>query len=230
MDLTMGGQFALIPAKVLYDDNLPATAKLLYGEIYRLSYANGYCYATNKDFERLLKRSSSTVSDLLKSLADGGYIRVKQIRRNGDTGDIIQRRIFCGQTLAPEDPKEDLLGIPENRDTYPGKSGEGIPENRKATNLKKNNNIPPIVPQGESRQKFIPPTLEEVRAYCQQRRNGISPQEFIDYYTANGWMRGKTRIKDWQAAVRTWENRRKRDAFPTSDSSDAGRRGGMRWK
>ena len=67
-DLTMGGQFALIPAKVLYDDHIPATAKLLYGEIYRLSHANGYCYATNKDFMALLQRSENTVTDLIKAL------------------------------------------------------------------------------------------------------------------------------------------------------------------
>ena len=71
-DLTMGGQFALIPAKVLYDDHIPATAKLLYGEIYRLSHANGYCYATNKDFMALLQRSENTVTDLIKALETAG--------------------------------------------------------------------------------------------------------------------------------------------------------------
>ena len=138
-DLTMGGQFALIPAKVLYDDHIPATAKLLYGEIYRLSHANGYCYATNKDFMALLQRSENTVTDLIKALETAGYIRVKLIRRFGATGDIVQRRIFVGQTLAPEDPEELDRGTTENWDTSPSKLGDRPPENCDPTYKKKNN-------------------------------------------------------------------------------------------
>lgn len=64
-----------------------------------------------------------------------------------------------------------------------------------------------------SRTRFIPPTLEEVAAYCHERGNKVSPQRFHDYYTANGWTQGKGKpIKDWKAAVRTWEtdNQQKR--------------------
>ena len=53
---------------------------------------------------------------------------------------------------------------------------------------------------------FRPPTLEEVEDYCSQRNNKVNPQRFIDHYTSNGWMVGKTKMKDWKAAVRTWEN------------------------
>jgi hypothetical protein len=52
---------------------------------------------------------------------------------------------------------------------------------------------------------FKPPTLEEVTAYCKERNNKVEPQTFIDHYQANGWIRGKTKIKDWKACVRTWE-------------------------
>jgi hypothetical protein len=54
--------------------------------------------------------------------------------------------------------------------------------------------------------KFRPPTLEEVKAYCTERNNAVDPQHFIDYYTANGWKVGKNSMKDWKAAVRTWES------------------------
>ncbi len=54
--------------------------------------------------------------------------------------------------------------------------------------------------------KFAAPSLEEIVAYCEDRRNGIDPQLFLDYYTANGWTQGKGKpIKDWKACVRTWE-------------------------
>lgn len=52
---------------------------------------------------------------------------------------------------------------------------------------------------------FVAPTLEEVQAYCEERNNNVDAQRFIDYYTSNGWKVGKNSMKDWKAAVRTWE-------------------------
>ena len=54
--------------------------------------------------------------------------------------------------------------------------------------------------------RFVPPTLEEVRAYCIERKNGIDPQRFLDYYEARGWeLKQGQKVKDWKACVRTWE-------------------------
>lgn len=53
--------------------------------------------------------------------------------------------------------------------------------------------------------RFTPPTLDEVTAYCIERNNNVDAQHFIDYYTSNGWQVGKNKMKDWKAAVRTWE-------------------------
>lgn len=57
-----------------------------------------------------------------------------------------------------------------------------------------------------ARPRFIKPTLEEVQAYCDERNNNVDAQRFIDYYSSNGWRVGKNPMKDWKAAVRTWEN------------------------
>ncbi len=62
------------------------------------------------------------------------------------------------------------------------------------------------VPQARTRTtRFTPPTLEEVKAYCAERKNSVDAQRFVDYYTSNGWLVGKNKMKDWRAAVRTWE-------------------------
>lgn len=53
--------------------------------------------------------------------------------------------------------------------------------------------------------RFIPPTVEEVAAYCKERNNRVDAGRFVDFYTAKGWMVGKNRMKDWKSAVRTWE-------------------------
>ena len=56
---------------------------------------------------------------------------------------------------------------------------------------------------------IIPPTLEMVREYCQERHNSVDPEAFISFYDSKGWMIGKNKMKDWKAAVRTWERSRK---------------------
>lgn len=60
---------------------------------------------------------------------------------------------------------------------------------------------------GKPQRVFIPPTVDEVTAYCKERKNGIDAQAFIDFYSSKGWMIGKNKMKDWKAAVRTWERR-----------------------
>jgi hypothetical protein len=60
---------------------------------------------------------------------------------------------------------------------------------------------------GASPQKhtFKPPTLEEVKAYCKERNNKVDAERWYDFYSSKGWMIGKNKMKDWKAAVRTWE-------------------------
>jgi len=55
--------------------------------------------------------------------------------------------------------------------------------------------------------KVIPPSLEMIKEYCILRGNNISSEEFFNHYTATGWMMGKSKMKDWQATVRTWESK-----------------------
>ena len=57
----------------------------------------------------------------------------------------------------------------------------------------------------EKSKRFSPPTLLEVEDYCFERKNTVDASKFIDYYTSNGWKVGKNAMKDWRAAVRTWE-------------------------
>lgn len=69
----------------------------------------------------------------------------------------------------------------------------------------KGDEVPPT-PQKAPR-RFTPPSVEEVAAYCRERGNSVSPQRFVDFYAAKGWRVGNAAMKDWRAAVRTWEDR-----------------------
>lgn len=70
---------------------------------------------------------------------------------------------------------------------------------------------------GKKRKTFKPPSVEEVAAYCRERGNQVTPERFVDHYTANGWrVGGKAPMKDWRAAVRTWESNG-RDSPPGSN-------------
>lgn len=70
-----------------------------------------------------------------------------------------------------------------------------IEEGKKERREEINNNI----------KRFSPPSVDEVRAYCFERGNHVDAQYFVDFYSSKDWMIGKNRMKDWKAAVRTWE-------------------------
>ena len=72
----------------------------------------------------------------------------------------------------------------------------------------------------KERGKFAPPSPEEVRAYCQERNNKVDPEAFIDFYTSKGWKVGNQPMKDWKAAVRTWEKRDNRAAPKAEPKKD----------
>lgn len=66
-----------------------------------------------------------------------------------------------------------------------------------------------VLKEKKKSKRFVPPTAEEVNAYCRERKNNIDGQYFVDFYTSKGWKIGSQSMKDWRAAVRTWERNNK---------------------
>lgn len=93
-----------------------------------------------------------------------------------------------------------------------------IEQNRTETNTKWETACPP----GRRARKFKPPTLEQVRTYCQERGNNIDPEHFIDSNTAKGWKVGTTQtpMKCWKATIRTWE--KKHRSKPGQETGQSG--------
>ena len=67
------------------------------------------------------------------------------------------------------------------------------------------------------RTRFTPPTVQEVKAYCIEKEYHVDAERFVDYYTSNGWMVGRTHMKDWKAAVRTWAKKDSKENKKTNN-------------
>lgn len=181
--------YAIIPANVRYDTELTPNAKLLYAEITALCNEKGYCWATNEYFANLYSVSKTSISKWISNLIQKGYIYSEMIYKDG-TKEILNRYLKI-----VNDPIEEKLnrGIEEKL--------KDIKDNN--TSINNTNNKKEIY-----KERFIKPTLEEVKEYCLERKNGIDAEKFIDFYESKGWLVGKTKMKDWKACVRTWEKRK----------------------
>lgn len=79
-----------------------------------------------------------------------------------------------------------------------------------------------ILKEKIKKENFVPPTVDEVRAYCRERKNAVNPAAFVNFYASKGWKVGKDKMVDWRAAVRTWEQKEKptgKNAPPTMEVS-----------
>lgn len=123
-------------------------------------------------------------------------------------------REYDGKNGIPADTKNTMVydginGIPiDTKNTKDTKEKENAKAKEKAIKEKT---------PTESKRKFSPPSLEEVREYCRQRKNTVNPEAFMDFYISKGWKVGKTPMKDWRAAVRNWEHHEKPAAEPEKE-------------
>lgn len=127
MDESRPGYYAIIPADVRYDDQIPANAKLLYGEISALIGAEGFCYASNSYFMKIYGFSDPTVTRLISKLEQNGYI--KRVLEKDASGQVVRRKIYLSVSVPEIQP-------PIIFDTTPHQNcGEGAIKNDGENNL-----------------------------------------------------------------------------------------------
>ena len=170
--------YAVIPAEVRYNKKLTPNSKLLYAEITALCNMNGKCTASTQYFCRLYEVSRVSIQKWLKTLEDNNYIKRVNIYRAYSKQ--IEARVIT------------LVNIP-----CKGKFTDNTNINITNTNLTDSN----------KKALFKKPKLDEVKNYCILRKNNIDAEAFIDFYESKNFMIGKNKMKDWKAAVRTWERR-----------------------
>ena len=170
--------YAVIPADVRYNKNLSPNSKLLYAEITALCNMNGKCTASTQYFATLYNVSKTSIQNWLKCLVDNKFITRTTIFKEG-TKEILSRHIK-------------LIKQPTQN-----KFRDNTNINITNTNLTDSNR----------KALFKKPSIDDIVDYCKERNNNIDAEAFIDFYESKDWKIGKNKMKDWKAAVRTWERR-----------------------
>ena len=151
--------------------------------------------------------SDPTVTAMFSMVKEG-------MDHNSDHYDkVCQRRAEAGKKGADKRWK-DGKSHSENSKCHSedGKTCKTLTESESVTLTETLTESESVIPPSEesksrTRKRFRPPTVEEVEAYCFERNNKVDAERFVDFYSSNGWKVGKNPMKDWKAAVRTWEKR-----------------------
>ena len=179
--------YIVVQGWMLTDLQLKGNELLIYACIYGFSQLDGQVF--NGSLQYLADWTNSTrqgVVKCLKSLIDKGYL--EKIDK------IVNGVKFCEYRATKFNGVYNSV-VQCVQQSCTGGVQQSLPNNLDINNL---GNKKVYI-------RFVKPTLEEVTAYCLERGKGVDPQKWYDYYSANGWKVGKNPMKDWKAAVRTWE-------------------------
>lgn len=91
--------------------------------------------------------------------------------------------------------------------TYNENEKENGNENEPPTNVVGEKEKEKVSTDTPKKKSFVKPSVEQVAAYCKERENYVNAEDFVNFYESKGWVVGKAPMKDWKAAVRTWEQK-----------------------
>lgn len=174
-------------------------------------------YGFSQDGQSYYRGSASYIADwcgitkravlmILKKLTDKGFLEKEEVVENSVKFCHYRGKIFTGGVKNFHRGGEKISpGGGEKFSPY------NIDINNKEDNKEDN--------KERSAGRFSPPTLAEVKEYCLSRNNRVNPEAFINFYASKGWRIGSNVMKDWKAAVRTWESRVEYDTSVKKRSS-----------
>ena len=180
-----------VPAEIWEDTNLTWNEKVVLMEIDSFTAAGKDCFISDSYIGNLIGVTERTARRILSKLINQGYVK---------------KTCFDGRTRYIESTITDRI-VRAEWTKMSGQTGHECPDtinNITNTNLQEKEKI-------YKKERFEKPTVSEVKAYCEERRNNIDPQAFVDFYDSKGWKVGNTPMRDWKAAVRTWEAKRKNE-------------------
>lgn len=202
--------FTVISNEVIRAD-LSDGAKVLL--LFMLSCSDDWSFSL-KGLALVLDMSERTISDRLAELKKAGYISQRRSKNKKGQFDSCFWDVYENPLTTPQkNHSVEKVRYGKNHTAEKPQCGETTAQKTAVTKeipIIRNTNLKEL-PKVNI---FRPPTFEEVSAYCQERNNGIDPEQFIDFYQSKGWLVGKTKMKDWKACVRTWERNRKNKPNP----------------
>lgn len=199
------GYYAIIPADVRYDDSIPANAKLLYGEISALIGAEGFCYASNSYFMKIYGFSDPTITRLIKSLEDAGY--VKRVIERDKSGQVARRRIYLSMSMPCIHP-------PINFDTTSHQNQGDPPLKNDGYTNTSNTNIPPLIPP-EGERKGVKKRRTRGKDY--KENPDVLPDRFNGFWTFyRTHIPADRSAGNRQAAIRAWDKLAPSDELATT--------------
>ena len=175
-----------IPKVVWLDNRLSALDKVILTEIDSLDQGERGCYASNQHIADFCQCSITKISTSISKLIDLDYLYVQKY-------DGRQREL-----------KSRLSKI--ERQTF--KNCKADSQKLKESNTKNNpSNNTSRKRESTKKKSFVPPTLEEVEKYCQERKNNVDAKKFFDYFTASDWVDAKGNpVRNWKQKIITWES------------------------
>lgn len=139
------------------------------------------------------------------------HIEKQEIERKTEQGESILK--LCNyeryNPLPNTDPYSDQYSDP-----YTDRTPTRTNTNKEKKDKERKEEYTPLIvppkgdkdsPKKKKREKFSQPSIVDIQTYCEERGNSVDAERFINHYTSNGWKVGKNPMKDWKAAVRTWE-------------------------
>lgn len=152
-------------------------------------------YASGREYEHLLCGSCKIAFRFLKGQVDRNAA-ISDVRRQARQGKTQQTTTNDNKTEQTES------NLPKEKEKEKEKDKEK---------------------KSKPQKRFIPPTTEEVAAYCRERNNGINPEYFVSYYATRDWeLKPGQKVKNWRACVRTWEIRDKERGRNNGSNRDSG--------
>ena len=175
-----------IPIEIWQNRSLSWNEKILLMEIDSFTAKDRECYISNEYIAELLGVSVSWASKCLSHLLELGLVRV--VKFDG-------RKRYVESTIQF---KADLNDSSMQDGTF-------VPHTNNNEYININNNS--LYKKGSSR--FQKPTIEEIRQYCLEKGYNVDAEQFFNFYESKGWVVGKSPMKNWRAAVSTWNKREK---------------------
>lgn len=197
------GNYVVIQSFMVKDLKLKGNELLIYAIIYGFSQDGENEFTGSLQY--LCDWTNSTkrgVLNCLQSLVQRDLIAKKDIDIKGVkfVSYSVKKFTPIEESSIPPSEQSSMEGIEESS------PNNILKDNIDIDNIGGNNNaLIPTQPTPIKNKRFVKPTIEEIKAYCLERNNGVDPNRFYDYYESNGWKVGKNAMKDWKAAVRTWE-------------------------